>query len=151
MSSAPTDFPGPNGTTYQYPNRKAAWLGPVLNSAPAYVTAPSLALSDNTYRAFAQTYATRPNVLYVETTDGALHALNPDFGITGTPPSPSPDLSALQEFFSFLPPAVSPNLAGQARRALMPDAPAPDRRSTTGTRRWSPASALAVQASSRST
>jgi type IV pilus assembly protein PilY1 len=120
VSAPPTDYPGPLSASYTYANRTAAWLGPVVNSAPAYVTAPSLALSDNTYRAFAQTYSTRPNVLYVETTDGALHALNPDYGITGSP------FPTFQEFWSFLPPAVSPNLYANlpgASRTLLDGSP----------------------------
>jgi type IV pilus assembly protein PilY1 len=97
--SVPTSaqIPGPTGSTaYSYSTSRASVaLGPIINSVPAYVSAPSLALSDTSYRSFAQTYAARPNTIYVESTDGALHAFNADYqSSTDTP-----------EFFTFLPPA----------------------------------------------
>ena len=118
-------IPGPPGTystTYTPVDRRKYWLGPVVDSLPSYVSAPGLALSDNTYRAFADKsggYGGRPNVLYVETTDGALHALNPDYKAGGT-------YTATQEFWTFLPPALNSQIVNNipaADRTLLDASP----------------------------
>lgn len=80
-------------------------LGPILHSTPALTVPPSATLRDDSYQAFATSLAPgvltppRDPTLYVATTDGLLHAFDTT---VGTPVN--------NELWSFIPPAVMPNL-----------------------------------------
>jgi type IV pilus assembly protein PilY1 len=107
-------------------------LGGVYHSTPAVVPPPSALIRDDSYQYFSEymsaQYAkinnvseARHTVLYTATTDGLLHAFgvdynasDPQYTFTGSHDSSSNDgVSGVQnELWSFLPPAVMPNLMG---------------------------------------
>ncbi len=78
-------------------------LGAIIHSSPTIAGAPASLLRDEGYRKFADYFKNRRQTLYVETTDGLLHAL--DVNYAG--PSASTTTS---ELWSFIPPAALPEL-----------------------------------------
>jgi type IV pilus assembly protein PilY1 len=77
-------------------------LGGIFHSEPTVMPPPPGFISDEGYRAFAASYSKRPSVLYVETMDGLLHAFDATNDTLGG--------AYVNELFSFIPPAVLPNL-----------------------------------------
>lgn len=75
----------PNGTLR---NRQGNVLGPMINSAPAFMGAPPFAYPDSlentgastNYAAFRDTYVERTPMVYVGADDGILHGFNADSG-----------------------------------------------------------------------
>ncbi len=55
-------------------------LGDIVSSDPLYIGAPSSNNQTASYVAFAQTYASRPPMIYVGANDGMLHAFNATTG-----------------------------------------------------------------------
>ena len=78
----------------QFRNR-AHKLGDIVSSDPLYIGAPSSNNQSASYVAFAQTYATRPPMIYVGADDGMLHAFNAATG---------------NELFAYIPTGVFANL-----------------------------------------
>jgi type IV pilus assembly protein PilY1 len=103
---------------YARPNtpRDNAALGAIFHSTPVVVSPPQLDTSDDAFNAWRRSnpIALRPQVLYVGTNDGVLHAF-----ATGAydAPDPAPDstgtwrnLNDGEELWGFVPPMVLPNL-----------------------------------------
>lgn len=80
-----------------YRVRNVSKLGDIVNSSPAFVGPPRLNLADASYRTFKSTYASRPNMIYVGSNDGMLHAIDADTG---------------NESFAYVPAAIYPRLSG---------------------------------------
>ena len=74
-------------------------LGAVDHSTPTYVSAPKSLIRDPSYQKFEATWATRKPLLYVETTDGLLHAFDTTVQTQKT-----------NEYWAMIPPAVLPRL-----------------------------------------
>jgi type IV pilus assembly protein PilY1 len=53
--------------------RNVSKMGDIVNSSPVFVQKPGLNISDPTYMAFKNAYATRPEMIYVGANDGMLH------------------------------------------------------------------------------
>ena len=70
-------------------------LGDIVSSDPLYIGAPSSNNQSASYVAFAQTYATRPPMIYVGANDGMLHAFSATTG---------------NEMFAYIPTGVFANL-----------------------------------------
>jgi type IV pilus assembly protein PilY1 len=83
-------------------------LGSIFRSTPVVIGPPNEFLRDESYDQFALAQAGRPTMLYVQTTDGQLHA----FKVAANNPNDTLKVDALQnnELWSFLPPAVLPKL-----------------------------------------
>lgn len=77
--------------------RNVSKLGDIVNSSPAFVGPPRLNIADSSYVAFKSTYASRPNMIYVGSNDGMLHAIDAETG---------------EERFAYVPAAVYPRLTG---------------------------------------
>jgi type IV pilus assembly protein PilY1 len=91
-------------------------LGAILHSNPVIVPAPSAQARDDSYRLFATRNFNRPQMLYVATIDGLLHAFDAtsEPGTTYTTTTTALDhLATLRnnEMWAFIPPAVLPTLA----------------------------------------
>ena len=78
-------------------------LGGVLHSQPIVVGHPNAFITDEAYNAFSAQYKTRPEVMYVETLDGLLHAFDSTVDFAGAGPIKN-------ELFAFVPPIVLPTL-----------------------------------------
>lgn len=74
-------------------------LGAIIHSTPAIASAPSALLRDEGYRKFAEYFKDRRQTLYVETTDGLLHAFDVNYPGRGASSNTS-------ELWAFAPPAV---------------------------------------------
>lgn len=81
--------------------RKSAF-GAIFHSTPVMVPRPGEFLADDAYNQFKKMMAPRPAVLYAATTDGQLHAFRAD-----------EQSRALSELWTFMPPAVLPELDNQ--------------------------------------
>lgn len=105
-----------NGTEYQRcPSSGASpcnLIGGIVHSTPTVVGRPLEFVRDESYDAFKAEQAARPLVLYTSTTDGFLHAFK-------VAPSPAEEdgqavnTKANNELWSFIPPAVLPNVPSQ--------------------------------------
>jgi len=109
-------------------------FGAILDSTPSIIAVPSAQVRDDSYQAFSRAlstgvlsaagHTTRDTMLYVATIDGLLHAFDTGAGITGTAGT---SISASQvEAWSFIPPAVLPNLISNypgASHVLLDGAP----------------------------
>lgn len=70
-----------NGAGIPAANDRQSRLGDIFHSTPEIVGAPDPELDFSTaYRTFAESVASRPTVLYVNTNDGLLHAFNTEDG-----------------------------------------------------------------------
>lgn len=89
----------PDSTFRPFTPRYAGGLdfGAIDHSTPAFVSAPKSLIRDPSYQKFAATWATRKPLIYVETTDGLLHAFDTTVQTKTT-----------NEFWAMLPPAVLP-------------------------------------------
>ncbi len=126
-----TDFSGDNAVTYPFLNvlergknavstSKFSAMGAILHSNPAIVPAPSAQARDDSYRAFAAINYNRPQMLYVATIDGLLHAFDatsePGTAHTDGDTAPTdatgifPPGKGGNEMWAFIPPAVLPTL-----------------------------------------
>ncbi len=92
-------------------------LGAILHSNPVIVPAPSAQTRDDSYRLFATRNFNRPQMLYVATIDGLLHAFDAtsEPGTTYTDTTTALDDPAAatlknNEMWAFIPPAVIPTL-----------------------------------------
>ncbi|MBX3192663.1 MAG: hypothetical protein KF819_37105 [Labilithrix sp.] len=85
-------------------------LGAVYRSSPTLVGAPTEFLREEAYRAHAQARSKRRPTLFVNTTDGVLHAFKSL--AAAAPASPPFDATGRYEMWAFIPPAVLPKLAG---------------------------------------
>ncbi len=74
-------------------------FGAIDHSTPAFVPAPRALIQDPSYQKFASTWASRTPLLYVETTDGQLHAFDTTVTRLQT-----------NEAWAMIPPAVLPRL-----------------------------------------
>jgi len=89
-------------------------LGDIVHSTPVVVDKPSAAIRDESYQRFANAQATRPQVMYVSSNDGLLHAFKT---ASNDPADKSDDTKkvlndgASNELWAFVPPATLPNVA----------------------------------------
>jgi type IV pilus assembly protein PilY1 len=92
-------------------------FGAILHSNPVIVPPPSAQSRDDSYRLFATKNFNRPQVLYVETIDGLLHAFDatsePGTSFTDTTTAIDNPGGTLKnnELWAFIPPAVLPSLS----------------------------------------
>jgi len=78
-------------------------LGAIIHSSATIAGAPASLLRDEGYRKFADFFKDRRQTMYVETTDGLLHALDVNY--------PGASLSTTtSELWAFIPPAALPEL-----------------------------------------
>ncbi len=78
-------------------------LGAIIHSSPAIAGPPASLLRDEGYRKFSDLFANRKHALYVESTDGLLHAFDVNYpGRAGS--------TTTGELWAFVPPAVLPEL-----------------------------------------
>jgi type IV pilus assembly protein PilY1 len=88
-------------------------LGDIMHSTPTVIDRPTASIRDESYARYELLQAKRPMVLYVSTNDGLLHA----FKVTSNDPADFTDPTKMvqndtqsNELWTFLPPAVQPNL-----------------------------------------
>jgi type IV pilus assembly protein PilY1 len=93
------------------PNLKCSRLGAIYHSTPVVVGPPREFLRDDTYTAYANStpVSVQPEVLYVATMDGQLHAFKVSSTATADTPYVDTD-SVNNELWSFFPPAVLQHL-----------------------------------------
>jgi type IV pilus assembly protein PilY1 len=89
-------------------------IADIFHSTPRVVERPDANIQDETYTTFAASKATRPQVLYVSSNDGFLHAfkVRPN-GATSDPPVDSN--SVQNELWAYIPPAVLTRFQSQFR------------------------------------
>lgn len=90
-------------------DRINARLGDIYHSSPVVVGPPLLDIADESYNLFRRRpeVANRPNVVYVGTNDGVLHAFAAE---DWDDPSSSRTLRAGEEIWGFVPPMLLPKL-----------------------------------------
>ena len=109
-ANAPSRDPASSYCT-SIPNLNCSRLGAIYHSTPVVVGPPREFLRDDTYTAYANSagVVTQPEVLYVATMDGQLHAFK--VSSTTTADTPFVDTDAVNnELWTFFPPAVLQHL-----------------------------------------
>lgn len=94
-------------------------LGAIIHSTPTIVGAPVALLRDEGYRKYSDLFANRRQTMYVETTDGLLHAFDANYPGRGGSTTTS-------ELWAFIPPAILPELQTNfpgGQRALLDNSP----------------------------
>jgi len=109
-------------TRCRTPGTDCGLVSDIYHSTPVLVNRPTEDIRDQTYQAFANTWATRPMVLYAATNDGLLHAFkvasnNP---LVDTSATSKVEAKTMNELWSFIPPAVLPRLADQYPSIRLP-------------------------------
>jgi type IV pilus assembly protein PilY1 len=89
--------------------REDARLGAIYHSSPVIVGPPSFDTADANYNAFRRDplVATRPQILYIGTNDGILHAISTgDYNKPATAPLSWGNLADGEELWGFIPPML---------------------------------------------
>lgn len=108
--------------------RDTSALGAIFHSTPAVVGAPTLDTSDDEFNTWRRgdDIVRRPQVLYVGTNDGVLHAFaTGSYSAPTSPPTGWRDLQAGEELWGFIPPMMLSrlNTSRTTQQTLMDGAP----------------------------